>query len=519
MRALFLVLLSTAVMAGTVAAVPPTGVQLNQSRLTINRGTHAVLEAQVTPSDSDTQGLVWSSSSPTTVRVTPESSGKRARVEGLAAGTAVVEVRLPDGTASASCQVTVTVPVERVSVSQESVVLVRGQETDLSAVVHPGDAANKRVRWMSDDEGVVEFVNNEATAFGNNATVRVRGVAAGSTTVTIESEDGRKRAAVQFQIIVPLEALGFQFKELTIEMGETAFVETVLNPLDTTSRGLNYETTDSSVVTVDDEGLISAAGEGTARIIVRSDENELISDYLQVTVQAGAGPGQGISEETPASPGDPEEDQSPGGVLPDSPEEPASPEGQESGSRLGLWMLAGAALLGMILMGVRFLTKKQKPKVITMPIEKPVNRQKEPPRPVSEKDAANLTVKAAPVPVVEAGEWVRVIALSGEFAGQMLELAEDTLVIGRDPLLSHLVYPGSFDVISRKHVVIEHDRETGQCFLRDLSSSGTYVAESGQRLPYDEPVPFRDGQRFYLAVPGELYEIRFDQGPEEEAEE
>jgi len=520
MRTAFLVLLTLVMMASVAMAVPPTGVQLNQTRLTINRGAHAVLEAQVTPPEGDAQTLVWNSGSPNIVRVTPEASGKKARIDGLVAGTAVVQVLLSDGTVAATCQVTVRVPVERVSVSQETVTLIRGQETELTAVVHPGDASNKRIRWSTDQEDVVEFVDGGVAAFGNHGTVRVRGVAAGSTTVNVETEDGRKRKSVAVQVIVPLESIGFKSKVLTIDVDETAFVETVLNPLDTTSTGLLYETTDASVVKVDEAGLIRAVGEGTARVIVRSQENELISDYLQVTVQAGSGQAQGASqgETTPPENEDPEEGQAQGEEEETTPElapstENALPEETTPGRGLGVWLLAGAVLLVLILFGARLLMKKPKrqrrSKNTPIPVKKSQHTPVAPVLPGSEEEAPNLTRRMAPLPVIESGERVMVAALSGEFEGQVIELAEDTLVIGRDPLFSHLVYPSDFEVISRKHVVIEHDRESGRCYLRDMSSSGTYRAENNEKLVYDQPVAFNDGQQFYLAVPGELYEIRF----------
>ncbi|MEN1760264.1 Ig-like domain-containing protein [Anoxynatronum sibiricum] len=522
------------------AAITPTGIQLNQTSLTLNRGGTTVVEAKVTPDGADTQSLQWTSSNTNVVRVSPEAGGSRARVEGVAQGTAVVTASLPDGSMGATCQVTVRVPVSGVVVSETSLTLLRGQEVEVTATVQPGDASNKRVRWTIGDEQVLEFAAGSPGSYGSHPTVQLRAVAAGSTTLTVTTENGNKQAVTEITVIVPLESIALEMKELTLPPGETTRVPVIFNPLDTTSRGLLYESGDVQVVTVDEEGLITAVGEGTARVVVRSAEDQQIFDHLQITVSdnaeapsAGAAPGTTeTGESAPGGTGEPGDTDDPGegGASPEAqiPEDDSEVQAvaPAKGNLLLVTGLAAAvAVVGVAVLLIFLKKKKEKSGVVSLSEKRPSNQGaspvmaasgKQPPE-MKEEPPANLTRRVEPPPVItNSGKRVLVTGLSGEFQGHTLELAEDVLVIGRDPLFAHLVYPASFEMISRKHVVIEHDGETGTCSLRDLSSTGTYLLENHRRLPYDEPFLVKDGQQFYLAVPGELFEIRYDQDDDQD---
>ena len=73
-----------------------------------------------------------------------------------------------------------TIPVSGVSVSPTSVSLNEGGTTQLTATVLPSDATNKNVSWNS---------NNTSVATVNSSGL-VTGVANGSATITVTTEDG-----------------------------------------------------------------------------------------------------------------------------------------------------------------------------------------------------------------------------------------------------------------------------------------------------------------------------------------
>jgi hypothetical protein len=78
------------------------------------------------------------------------------------------------------------VPVSGVTVSPTSRTLLVGGEYPLSANVQPANASNKTVTWSSSDETIVTFVTGSSG--------RIKGIAVGSATITVTTEDGEKEA-------------------------------------------------------------------------------------------------------------------------------------------------------------------------------------------------------------------------------------------------------------------------------------------------------------------------------------
>lgn len=99
--------------------------------------------------------------------------------------------------------------------------------------------------------------------------------------------------------------------------------------------------------------------------------------------------------------------------------------------------------------------------------------------------------------------------VAGAFAGQNIELVDNQLTIGRDPRLAQLVYPQDKEEISRKHCTIRFDESTHKFTLIDSSSNGTYLS-SNQKLEPGQTYHLNPGDRFYLAEPGEVFELRVE---------
>lgn len=136
-----------------------TGVSLNKTTLNLNKGQAEVLTATVTPSDATDKTISWSSSNPTIASV--NSSGQ---VSALKSGNAVITAKV--GEKSASCSVTVSTPVESISLDCTSVSLEEGQSITLVATINPSDADEKTVEWRTSNTSVATVTNGEVTAVG-----------------------------------------------------------------------------------------------------------------------------------------------------------------------------------------------------------------------------------------------------------------------------------------------------------------------------------------------------------------
>lgn len=91
---------------------------------------------------------------------------------------------------TAKCLVYVTVPVEKVKISDDSAVLDCGQSLELGATVKPTEATIADVLWISSDESVVTVDENG----------KVLAVGAGEATVTVVTVDGHFADACEITV-------------------------------------------------------------------------------------------------------------------------------------------------------------------------------------------------------------------------------------------------------------------------------------------------------------------------------
>lgn len=171
-----------------------TGITLDKSTLTLAPGKTATLAATVSPATAANKNIRWTSSN--TGVVTVDATGK---VTAAGNGTAVITASTVDGGFTAQCTVTVSedkpeiVAVENVTLDKTSASLEVGETEQLTATVKPADAANKSVRWKSNDENVVSVdANGKLTA-----------ISSGMATVTVTTEEGNFTALCKVTVTNP----------------------------------------------------------------------------------------------------------------------------------------------------------------------------------------------------------------------------------------------------------------------------------------------------------------------------
>ena len=80
--------------------------------------------------------------------------------------------------------------------------------------------------------------------------------------------------------------------DLSIEAGKTAKITSTITPSDATNQDLEWSSNDESVATVDEEGVVTAQGAGTATITATSVDNPDAKATCEVTVTAKPEPAE-----------------------------------------------------------------------------------------------------------------------------------------------------------------------------------------------------------------------------------
>ena len=243
---------------------PATSITLDKTTLSVEKGKTDVLTATVLPADT-TDKVVWSSSNEAVATV------ENGTVTAKGKGTAVITAKA--GGKSATCTVTVTVPVESVTLDEENISLEKGGSAVLTATVNPSDATDKTVTWESNDITVATVdENGKVTAEGKG-------------TALITAKAGGKSATCTVTVTVPVESVTLDKNNISLEKGGSAVLTATVNPEDASDKTVTWKSSDENIATVVN-GRVTAVGEGTATITVTSnaDKTKTASCTVNVTV-------------------------------------------------------------------------------------------------------------------------------------------------------------------------------------------------------------------------------------------
>ena len=245
--------------------IPVSSVSLDKTSVELTEGDETTLTATVNPDNATNKNITWNSSDNSVATVV---NGK---VTALKAGTTIITVTTEDSGKTATCEVKVNaktvepevIPVSSVSLDKTSVELTEGDETTLTATVNPDNATNKNITWNSSDNSVATVVNGKVTA-----------LKAGTTTITVTTEDGGKTATCEVTVVtktVSVTSVSLDKTSVELIEGSEITVIATVNPDNATNKNVTWKSSNDSVATVSD-GKITALKAGTATITVTTED-------------------------------------------------------------------------------------------------------------------------------------------------------------------------------------------------------------------------------------------------------
>lgn len=250
------------------ATIAVTGVTLNKTATSLLVGGSETLTATVAPAEATNKKVTWKSDKPEIASV--DANGK---VTGVKAGETTITVTTEDGAKTATCKVTVTIPVTGVTLNKTALTLNIGASETLTATVAPADATNKKVTWKSSDAAVASV----------DANGKVTGVKAGEATITVTTEDGGKTATCKVTV-KPNLVSEITLAALAIYVGESKAITATVKPDDATNKALTWTSSDETVATVDATGKVTGKKIGTATITATAQDGSGVSGSCTVTV-------------------------------------------------------------------------------------------------------------------------------------------------------------------------------------------------------------------------------------------
>jgi uncharacterized protein YjdB len=267
---------ATCVVTVTRKIVEVEWVELNKNQLTLVAGTSFLLIATVKPSDATDPVIVWESDNVEVVTV--EDNG-----EITAVSIGIAKITAKAGNFSAVCDVTVTmqqIRATQVILNKTSLSLTEGSEEQLVATVFPENTTDPIV-WSSENPQI--------------AVVDGRGMvlAAGLGSTNIVAKAGEQSAVCAVVVVPPFEddVVNITLNKITLNlvMNDFETLEATVYAADVSKYTVVWESSNTQVAIVDDEGTVTAVGVGTAVITVSAGSKSVICTvtvspmYIRVT--------------------------------------------------------------------------------------------------------------------------------------------------------------------------------------------------------------------------------------------
>lgn len=245
-----------------------TKITIDPSEVTMNSKDKRILEATVDPQDLYNVSLHWTSSNTDVVKIN-DTNNLNVTIEGVNPGTAVITAINQDNVVVGYCHVTIKQKVTGIELSEKLVTVPTTMPYyQLIASVTPYDATNKKLIWSStntsvatvDDKGLVKIIKS--------------GVA---TILVISMDDPTITAMCTFNVEVPASTLTLDEKTKLMYVGESAKLGYQLNPENTTHKEVVWSSTDTTIVSVDAKGVVTAKAAGQAIIVLKTADGSMLA--------------------------------------------------------------------------------------------------------------------------------------------------------------------------------------------------------------------------------------------------
>ncbi len=167
-------------------------------------------------------------------------------------------------------------PVESVEIiNNEDIIINEDGEAKINVYVKPEDATIKDIVYESSDESVVTV-----DKYGN-----IEAVGEGTATVTVYAKDDpTKSDTITVTVKIPVTEITVDKTEINLNKGDKDKINADVND-EATNKKVVYESSDETVVKVDENGNIEAVGEGKATVTVKSEDDPSVKEEIKVTVK------------------------------------------------------------------------------------------------------------------------------------------------------------------------------------------------------------------------------------------
>ena len=268
-------------------------ITLDKTKIKLETGKQAQLSVAIEPETvGNAVSVIWTSDNEKVATV------ENGLVTAISTGKAQITASV--GGVQAYCEVSVVAPVTDIQLSKEYIELLSEDDSEkITITTVPAEAANEDITWQIDGNQIVD-----CELENNILTVASKGIL-GETTIILQSGNAVAKLAVNVVLdkddidsaIIPVNKVQIQAELsddddvngiVNLKMGDDTASSTKLSakisPQNATDQNIVWTSSDNSIVTVTDQGGLTAVSIGEATITALADNG--VSDSIDVIVLA-----------------------------------------------------------------------------------------------------------------------------------------------------------------------------------------------------------------------------------------
>lgn len=238
----------------TVSGYADQSIKIDATALTLEVTKGATLKCLFTPDNVIDKTVTWSSSDESIATVSPNGY-----VKGISAGTVYITAVSPAGNTDSIEVEVLPQQIENIFLYSQTNTLYVGQTTVIEMItITPVQEDYRNIEFISSDENVIKV----------NSNGELEAISSGRATITVRSKHGDVSSSIQY-VVVEVKPLSIVLtRSVEIIMGEDYQIAAEVLPLYTTNKQLQYRSSDETIATVNQEGVITSLKVGTVKIIV-----------------------------------------------------------------------------------------------------------------------------------------------------------------------------------------------------------------------------------------------------------
>ncbi len=256
----------------------PVELAMSSETATMYLSEELTLTANILTEHPCDNTIVWTSSDETVATV------EDGVITPLKYGSTIITATAVQGGNAVTCNLTVAEKdVTAVELVPQAKMMYVGTTQTMSVKLTPENADNKSVTWLSSDADVAKVSSKGVVTALSSGTVTIYALAASGVS---------DHYSIQV-VDIEVQDITLNISKVTLTTGDKQQVSVSYEPENATNKSLIWTSTDETIATVSEDGVITAVSEGTTTIVVKTVSG--ISKVISVSVQSDVVPVEKIA--------------------------------------------------------------------------------------------------------------------------------------------------------------------------------------------------------------------------------